>query len=222
MVQSSARMATGPTVVVSTKPANGPWARGGKRLFDVVVAVLGLTTLLPLLLAIMLAVTVESPGSPFFVDERVGRHGRRFRMWKFRTMVPGASKHALGRKMLDKDPRLTRVGRLLRRFSLDELPQLWNVLAGDMSVAGPRPGLWEHYGQYTEQQRCRLLVRPGVTGLAQVSGRNRLTWAERIELDLEYVERLSLALDVRILLATVRTVLRGEGLYSAHQQRDTL
>lgn len=200
----------------------GPWARGGKRLFDVVAGSLLLVGLLPLLAVIALAVIVESPGSPFFVDDRVGRGGRRFRMWKFRTMVPDAPHHPLGRKMLLDDPRVTRVGRVLRRFSLDELPQLWNILTGDMSIVGPRPGLVQQATEYTEEQRGRLLVRPGVTGLAQISGRNALTWDERIRLDLEYVRRLSAARDLGILVATIGIVLRGEGLYSVHQQRDTL
>jgi undecaprenyl phosphate N,N'-diacetylbacillosamine 1-phosphate transferase len=202
--------------------ARGPWARGGKRLFDIAAALLLPVVLLPLLIAITIAIVVESPGTPFFVDDRVGKGGRRFRMWKFRSMVPDAPSHALRRKTMMTDPRITRVGRLLRRFGLDELPQLGHILAGQMSIVGPRPALWEHYAQFTPEQCGRLLVRPGVTGLAQVSGRNLLTWAERIELDLTYVRRLSLALDFRILIATVRTVLLGEGLYSIHQQRDTL
>ena len=181
-----------------------------------------LVLLSPLLLAVAILIAVDSPGSPFFVDDRVGRDGRRFRMWKFRTMVPNATAHPLGRKFVVGDPRVTRVGRRLRRLSLDELPQLFNILVGDMSIVGPRPGLWQHYAEYDDEQRQRLLVRPGVTGLAQVNGRNNLLWAERIVLDLEYIRTLSMMLDLRILLATVRTVFRGEGLYSAHQQRDTL
>lgn len=200
----------------------GLWATGGKRVGDVLGALALLVGLTPVLLAIAAAILVTSPRSPFFVDNRVGRGGQRFRMWKFRTMVSNAPAHALGRKLSVGDPRLTRVGRLLRRFSLDELPQLWNILIGDMSLVGPRPGLWEHYAQYTERQRARLLVRPGLTGLAQISGRNGLLWADRIELDLVYVRQLSLALDMHILLRTVGTVLRGKGLYSIHQQRETL
>lgn len=215
-------MSASAVVVETVTVRRGPWAAGGKRVGDVLAALALLAGLSPLLLLIAAAIVVESPGSPLFVDDRVGRGGRRFRMWKFRTMVPGAPDHALGRKLLVDDPRVTRMGWFLRRFSLDELPQLWNILIGDMSIVGPRPGLWEHYPQYSERQRARLLVRPGVTGLAQVRGRNALTWAERIELDLEYIRRLSLALDLGILLATVRAVLRGEGLYSVHQRRDTL
>lgn len=200
----------------------GVWASGGKRLFDIVGVTALLVLLSPLLLAVAILIAVDSPGSPFFVDDRVGRDGRRFRMWKFRTMVPNATAHPLGRKFVVGDPRVTRVGRRLRRLSLDELPQLFNILVGDMSIVGPRPGLWQHYAEYDDEQRQRLLVRPGVTGLAQVNGRNNLLWAERIVLDLEYIRTLSMMLDLRILLATVRTVFRGEGLYSAHQQRDTL
>lgn len=198
------------------------WSAWGKRLFDVTVSAALLTLLSPLFLLASMAIVVESPGSPFFTDDRVGRGGRRFRMWKLRTMVPRASRSPVGRKLLLNDPRITRMGRLLRRWSLDELPQLWNILIGDMSVVGPRPGLWEHVPQYTDRQQGRLLVRPGLTGLAQVSGRNTLLWSDRIEIDLEYIRRLSFREDLRIMAATVRTVLRGEGLYSVHQQRDGL
>ena len=206
----------------SLRAPRGAWASGGKRAFDLLGVLALLIVLSPVLVLIALLVVIESPGSPFFVDDRVGRDGRKFRMWKFRTMIPNATAHALGRKFIEGDPRVTRVGRVLRRLSLDELPQLFNILAADMSIVGPRPGLWQHYAEYDDEQRQRLLVRPGVTGLAQVNGRNNLLWAERIVLDLEYIRTLSMMLDFRILLATVRTVFRGEGLYSVHQQRDTL
>ena len=218
-------MATSPTErrhSTSIAPAHGPWMAGGKRLFDIVVGLAVLVLLSPILLLIALAIVIESPASPFFVDERVGLNGAKFRMWKFRSMTPNATEHELGRRMLVQDPRVTRVGGLLRRTSLDELLQAWNILVGDMSVVGPRPGLWEHGQMYDAYQRQRLLVRPGVTGLAQISGRNNLTWGERIEYDLDYIGSASMLLDLRILLATVGTVVTGRGISSIHQQRKAL
>jgi lipopolysaccharide/colanic/teichoic acid biosynthesis glycosyltransferase len=143
----------------------------------------------------------------------VGRGGREFELLKLRTMVPGAERLGAGLAVDEDDPRITRTGALLRRFSLDELPNLLNVLGGDMSLVGPRPTVQLQVAQYTPRQLGRLSVEPGITGWAQVSGRAALPWHERIELDLWYIEHWSLRLDARILLRTARMLLSGKGLY---------
>jgi lipopolysaccharide/colanic/teichoic acid biosynthesis glycosyltransferase len=143
----------------------------------------------------------------------VGRDGESFEVLKLRTMVVDAERQGAGFAVTSGDARITRVGDLLRRTSLDELPQLWNVLRGDMSLVGPRPTLRYQVEQYTERQRRRLEVRPGLTGWAQVNGRTSLPWSERIELDVWYVEHRSLALDLQILARTVGVLLRREGVY---------
>jgi lipopolysaccharide/colanic/teichoic acid biosynthesis glycosyltransferase len=185
-----------------------------KRITDVVLS-LGLLGLFALpLVASMLAIKLERTGSVFFRQERVGRHGVPFRVWKLRTMVEGAQTMGLGATVCRDDPRFTRVGRVLRALGLDELPQLINVLAGEMSLVGPRPTLAFQVGRYSLRQRRRLELRPGITSLAVVSGRNRLSWPERIELDLWYLDHQSLGLDLRILLRTLWCVLiTRDGLY---------
>jgi lipopolysaccharide/colanic/teichoic acid biosynthesis glycosyltransferase len=167
----------------------------------------------PLVALAALAIRLESPGHPIYRQRRVGRDGRPFDIYKLRTMVRGAEFTGAGLAIQEGDDRITRVGAFLRRTSLDELPNLWNVVRGEMSVVGPRPTVQVQVDQYTERQRGRLEVKPGITGWAQVNGRASLPWSERIELDLWYVEHRSLALDLRILARTVRMVLRGEGLY---------
>jgi lipopolysaccharide/colanic/teichoic acid biosynthesis glycosyltransferase len=144
----------------------------------------------------------------------VGRGAEPFELWKLRTMVPGAEAMGAGIYVLEGDPRITRVGRVLRRFSLDELPNLFNVLRGDLAIVGPRPTIQEQVDRYTERQRRRLDVTPGITGWAQVNGRTSLPWPERIELDVWYVEHRSFWLDVKILAKTARMLLTGHGLYS--------
>jgi lipopolysaccharide/colanic/teichoic acid biosynthesis glycosyltransferase len=198
------------------------WQWRLKRVHDLVVGTLALLILSPVLLLVALAIKLGSPGPAFYPDTRIGRGERPFRMIKFRTMVQDADRGPLGYKMVRNDPRITAIGRLLRRFSLDELPQLINVLRGDMSLVGPRPMLPVHLPHLDAAQRRRFTVRPGLTGLAQVSGRNDISWAERIALDLEYIDRFWIGLDVRIVLRTVAVVLRGSALYSDLQQRDTL
>jgi lipopolysaccharide/colanic/teichoic acid biosynthesis glycosyltransferase len=148
-----------------------------------------------------------------FRQSRVGRGGAEFEVLKLRTMVVDADRQGAGYAVADRDPRITRVGDLLRRTSLDELPQLWNVLRGDMSLVGPRPTLRYQVDQYTDEQRRRLEVRPGLTGWAQVHGRTSLPWSQRIELDVWYVDHRSLGLDLRILVRTVGVLLRREGVY---------
>ena len=183
------------------------------RVLDVTIAALGLVVASPLLALAMLAIRIESRGSPVYRQRRVGKDGRPFELLKLRTMVAGAEHIGARLAVNEGDPRITRVGALLRRFSLDELPNLVNVLRGDMAIVGPRPTIQAQVDQYTDRQRRRLEVKPGITGWAQVNGRASLPWQERIELDVWYVEHRSLALDVRILARTARLLIRGHGLY---------
>jgi lipopolysaccharide/colanic/teichoic acid biosynthesis glycosyltransferase len=184
-----------------------------KRALDVLGASVGLTIGAPLLAASALAIRLEDRGAVFFRQERVGLDGRPFEVLKLRTMIVDAHTQGAGYAVDKGDSRITRVGNLLRRTSLDELPQLWNVLRGEMSLVGPRPTLSYQVEQYTERQRRRLEVRPGLTGWAQVNGRASLSWPERIELDVWYVEHRSLALDLRILLRTASVLLRPGVVY---------
>ncbi len=185
----------------------------GKRVLDVAVAGVALAAGAPVLGLAALAIRLESPGHPIYRQRRVGRDGRPFEVYKLRTMVAGAETMGAGLAVDEGDDRITRVGTLLRRTSLDELPNLVNVLRGEMSLVGPRPTVQIQVDQYTERQRGRLAVRPGITGWAQVHGRASLPWHERIELDLEYIERASLRLDLRVLVLTLRIILGGHGLY---------
>ena len=184
-----------------------------KRAMDIVVASVGLLLGGPVLVAAMAAIRLESPGHPIYRQRRIGRDGEPFDLYKLRTMVHGAEHMGAGMAVNEGDSRITRVGAFLRRTSLDELPNLVNVLRGDMSIVGPRPTIPVQVEQYTERQRGRLTVKPGITGWAQVNGRASLPWADRIELDLWYVEHRSLRLDLRILGRTVAILVRGEGLY---------
>ena len=185
----------------------------GKRALDVLVAGLGLVLAAPVLGVAALIIRFESPGHPIYRQRRVGRHGRPFDLYKLRTMVSGAEHIGSGLAVDEGDERITRTGNFLRRTSIDELPNLVNVLRGEMSIVGPRPTVQVQVDRYTERQRGRLLARPGITGWAQVNGRASLPWHERIELDLWYVEHASLALDLKIIAATIRMVLTGHGLY---------
>ncbi|MFL5831009.1 MAG: sugar transferase [Solirubrobacteraceae bacterium] len=184
-----------------------------KRGLDIVIAALGAAITAPFVALIALAIRVESPGHPIYRQTRVGENGRQFEIYKLRTMVRGAEFTGAGLAIQEGDDRITRVGAFLRRYSLDELPNLWNVLRGEMSIVGPRPTVPVQVEQYTERQRGRLNVKPGITGWAQINGRASLPWAERIELDLWYVEHWSLALDLKILARTLGLVLSGRGLY---------
>jgi lipopolysaccharide/colanic/teichoic acid biosynthesis glycosyltransferase len=185
----------------------------GRRAFDVAVAGTALLLASPLLALAMLAIRLESPGHPIYRQRRVGKDGREFDVLKLRTMVSGAEHMGRGLAVSEGDARITRVGAFLRRTSLDEVPNLLNVLKGDMAIVGPRPTVPVQVGQYTERQRGRLAVKPGITGWAQVNGRTELPWSERIELDLWYIEHRSWRLDTRILWLTARMVLTGHGLY---------
>jgi lipopolysaccharide/colanic/teichoic acid biosynthesis glycosyltransferase len=184
------------------------------RALDLLVASLALVLAAPLLALAAILIKLESRGPVFYRQRRVGRGGEPFELWKLRTMVPGAEAMGAGIYVVEGDPRITRTGRLLRRFSLDELPNLVNVLRGQMAIVGPRPTVQEQVDRYTERQRRRLEVRPGITGWAQINGRASLPWPERIELDVWYVEHRSLRLDLRILARTVRMLVTGHGLYS--------
>jgi lipopolysaccharide/colanic/teichoic acid biosynthesis glycosyltransferase len=184
-----------------------------RRTVDIVISALALALTSPVLVAAIVAIRLESSGPVIYRQRRVGRHGREFDVLKLRTMVDGAEHLGAGLAIDANDSRVTRVGALLRRTSLDELPNLLNVLRGDMSLIGPRPTLPVQVAQYTERQRGRLAVRPGITGWAQVNGRASLPWSERIELDLYYIAHRSLMLDLRILWRTPALVLGGGGLY---------
>ena len=194
-----------------------PNASGGhalSRALDLFVAVVVLAVASPVILIAAVAIRLESRGPVLYRQRRVGRHGEAFELWKLRTMVPKAETMGAGVYVLEGDPRITRVGRRLRRFSLDELPNLINVLKGDMAVVGPRPTVQEQVDRYTDRQLRRLEVKPGITGWAQVNGRTSLSWPERIELDVWYVEHRSLWLDIKILAKTARMLATGHGLYS--------
>ena len=184
-----------------------------KRLFDIVCAGLCLVILSPLLALIALLIKIDSKGPVLFRQERVGRHGKIFIINKFRTMVVGAVDMTGSYKVEAEDRRITRVGKYLRQFSLDELPQLVNIIKGEMSIVGPRPTLVYQVERYDDRQRQRLLVRPGVTGWAQVNGRNAISWPERIELDLWYIEHWTMWLDLKILLLTFKSILFSNNLY---------
>ena len=184
-----------------------------RRAFDVLVAAAGLTLFSPAMLAAVVAIRLESPGHALYRQRRVGLDGEEFDMLKLRTMVSGAEAMGAGLAVNHGDARITRVGAFLRRTSLDEVPNLVNVLRGEMSIIGPRPTVPVQVAQYTERQRGRLAVKPGITGWAQVNGRASLPWPERIELDLWYAEHRTTALDLRIMWMTVRMLLSGHGLY---------
>jgi lipopolysaccharide/colanic/teichoic acid biosynthesis glycosyltransferase len=179
------------------------------RAADVAVAGLGLVLTSPLLAAAALAIKLEDGGPVLFRQTRVGKDGGDFELLKLRSMSVGAEHTGAGYAVDRGDPRITRVGRLLRRTSVDELPQLWTVLRGDMSVIGPRPTLRYQVDRYTEHQRRRLEVRPGLTGWAQVQGRATVSWAERIELDVWYVDHRSTRVELGILLKTPRALFGG-------------
>jgi lipopolysaccharide/colanic/teichoic acid biosynthesis glycosyltransferase len=184
-----------------------------RRAFDVAVAATALALTSPLLALALVAIRLQSPGHPIYRQRRVGRDGREFDVLKLRTMVDGAESLGAGLAVDAGDARITRVGALLRRTSIDELPNLVNVLRGEMAIVGPRPTVPAQVAQYTERERGRLAVRPGITGWAQVNGRAALPWSERIELDLWYIEHRSWRLDLTILLRSGRMILGGDGLY---------
>jgi lipopolysaccharide/colanic/teichoic acid biosynthesis glycosyltransferase len=184
-----------------------------RRAIDVVLGTIALIAAAPVIAVAMLAIRLESRGHPIYRQRRVGKDGQEFDLLKLRTMIDGAEHVGAGMAINENDPRVTRVGAFLRRTSLDELPNLLGVVRGELSLIGPRPTIPAQVAQYTERQRGRLAIRPGITGWAQVNGRASLPWSERIELDLYYIEHRSLALDARILWRTVAIVFGGSGLY---------
>jgi exopolysaccharide biosynthesis polyprenyl glycosylphosphotransferase len=199
------------------------WQLAVKRALDIVLSTLAIVVLTPLLLAVALLVIVTSPGPVFYVQERVGRGGKPFRMVKFRSMYRNAhdrreehveqNMHQGPIFKIRDDPRITPVGRAIRRLSIDELPQFFNVLMGHMSLVGPRPALPEEFLDYTERERQRLLVKPGVTCIWQVSGRSDIDFQTWVDMDLDYIETWSLLLDLKLLVRTVPAVLTGRGAY---------
>jgi lipopolysaccharide/colanic/teichoic acid biosynthesis glycosyltransferase len=184
-----------------------------RRTIDVVGGCLACVVAAPVVAVAMVAIRLESRGHPIYRQRRVGKGGVEFDLLKLRTMVDGAEHIGAGLAVNEDDPRVTRVGAFLRRTSLDELPNLLGVVRGDLSFIGPRPTIPIQVAQYSERQRGRLAIRPGITGWAQVHGRATLPWSERIELDLYYIEHRSLALDLRILWRTIAIVFGGRGLY---------
>jgi len=191
------------------EPARNWWTLGGKRLFDVIASALGLVLCLPIFILTALAVKLTSRGLIFFSQNRVGKDGLLFRIHKFRSMKAGRIPDPKEIVPLSH-PEVTTVGRIIRRLKLDEAPQLFNVLIGQMSLVGPRPTLPDQVERYDEFQRCRLRVRPGITGLAQVNGNTAIDWNERIQYDVYYVAHCGLLLDIVILLRTLRALLLRE------------
>jgi lipopolysaccharide/colanic/teichoic acid biosynthesis glycosyltransferase len=184
-----------------------------RRLFDVAVSAAVLLLTSPIVLGALLAIRLESKGHPIYRQRRVGKDGAPFDVLKLRTMVSGAEMMGAGLAVDDGDSRITNVGAFLRRTSIDELPNLVNVLKGEMSIIGPRPTVPVQVEQYTDRQRGRLALKPGITGWAQVNGRASLPWSERIELDLWYAEHRTTRLDIKILWLTARMLVTGHGLY---------
>ena len=225
----SAFSAAGPAARTNPIPLAGPfdWPRleyeHGKRLIDVVASLLSLILLAPLLVAIVVCIRLSGRGPILFKQERLGRDGKRFWCYKFRTMVPDAESR-LSRSpdliaqfrenfKIRSDPRVTRVGAILRRSSLDELPQLWNVLRGDMSLIGPRPIVVQELGKYGVHAGRLLTVKPGLGGIWQVSGRSETSYDDRVAMDMRYIEIRSLALDLKLVILTAIVVIRGRGAY---------
>ncbi len=209
---------------VTRPPAAGALYQSTKRAMDALAAACGLLLLAPLLPLLALLIRLDSPGPIFFSQTRVGQGGREFRCWKLRSMYIDAEerKQALEAQnemqggvifKIKHDPRITRVGRFIRKASIDELPQLWNVLVGDMSLVGPRPAVPAEVEQYTPYERGRLAVKPGITCLWQISGRSDLPFDKQVELDIKYANSRNLRLDLEILLRTVPAVLTARGAY---------
>ncbi len=187
-----------------------------KRVLDFILSLIILIILSPLLLIIAVIIKLDSEGPILFKQERLGKDGKVFLIYKFRTMVDNAEKKGTGLFTNENDPRITKIGKFLRKTSLDELPQLINVLKGEMSIIGPRPPVPYHpykYEDYSDEQRLRFTVLPGITGYAQVSGRNEIEWDQRIEYDVYYAKNWSLFLDLKIIFRTIKIVFKKEGIY---------
>ncbi|HOZ13756.1 MAG TPA: sugar transferase [Tenuifilaceae bacterium] len=197
-----------------------------KRVFDIVFSVLLLLALLPFFIFIAIAILIDSKGPIFFKQPRLGLKGKVFNIYKFRSMVVGAERMGTGLFNYSNDPRVTKVGRFLRDYSLDELPQLFNILKGDMSFVGPRPPVTYELGDYKNFDgllKQRFIMKPGVTGLAQINGRNELSWDEKIVFDNKYItdfRRFGILLDIKILFITVFKVLRNEGSHELEKNAE--
>jgi undecaprenyl phosphate N,N'-diacetylbacillosamine 1-phosphate transferase len=183
-----------------------------KRVLDILIAVAATVILSPVLVVIWIAIKLSSEGPVIFKQQRAGRNSRPFVFYKFRTMIPDVEPFGPSPKS-GQDPRLTKVGKFLREYSLDELPQLFNVLKGDMSIVGPRPLYVSQISEWNERQKKRLLVKPGLTGLAQIGGRAELTLEEKLDLDVKYVETASLLTDIRIILSTIAYMFKRKNIY---------
>ena len=201
------------TIVEARAGASKGAGSAMKRTFDVFVACAFLLVLSPVIGVIALAIKLNDGGPVIYTQERIGLKGQPFPCHKFRTMIVGAASTGLGHEVAQDDERITAVGKVLRQWTLDEIPQLLNVLRGEMSVVGPRPAIQEQVDRYDEHQRRRLEVRPGLAGWAWIQGRNSLPWSERIELDVWYVENWSFGLDVRILARAFLTLVKRDGVY---------
>ena len=192
-----------------------------KRGLDIIISLLLLILLWPVFLLIVIAIKAGSKGPAVFKQQRAGKDGKPFVFYKFRTMTINADPFGPSPKS-GRDPRLTKIGRILREYSLDELPQLFNIVKGDMSVVGPRPLYLSQINEWNERQTKRLLVKPGLTGLAQISGRGELKREEKLELDVRYVETAGFSADVKIVLATIAYVFRRKGIYEKRYSKDEL
>ena len=186
------------------------------RAFDILISFMGLIILAPLLLIIAAVIKIQDGGGILFIQKRAGIGGTTFNIYKFRSMIEGSSKKGLFING-HSDIRITPIGRLLRRTSLDEIPQLINVLKGEMSIVGPRPAFPDHINKYSTRQMRRLSVSPGITGWAQINGRNSLSWPEKIEHDIWYVENISFLLNMKIILLTLPVLIKSDWLYSSDE-----
>lgn len=187
-----------------------------KRALDIIFSIIVLILLIPIMVFTAILIRFDSRGSIIFKQQRVGKKGKSFIIYKFRTMVENAEKIGTGLDSYENDTRVTKIGKFLRNTSLDELPQLFNILKGDMSFVGPRPPVTYHpykYEDYPEDAKKRFEVRPGVTGLAQINGRNELSWDEKFKYDLEYIDKIGLIFDLKILILTIFKVMKMEGSY---------
>lgn len=190
-----------------------------KRLLDLIISGMCIIILFPFFLLICILIRLESKGSPIFIQKRVGQHGKEFKIFKFRTMLRYEDSFNPDGTPIENYDRVTRVGNILRKTSIDELPQLLNIFLGDMSIVGPRPTLPYQVEKYAEHQLRRLDVKPGLTGLAQINGRNSITWEKKIQYDLEYIERLSITFDIKIILKTIFIVFKSEKVdFVAHDE----
>ena len=188
-----------------------------KRIIDIIISIILLIFLSPLLLIISILIKLDSKGPVIFKQKRIGKNGDPFIMYKFRSMVKNAAKKGAKYRVTKNDKRITKVGKILRKTSLDELPQLFNVLLGDMSLVGPRPTLDFIVNEYNDYQKKRLKVKPGITGLAQINGRQSLSWEEKIEYDILYIKNYSIWLDIKILFKTIFVIFK---VSKTHKNKD--